>query len=124
MGDPRIIDIELDDRTILWRSADVEQERRIAIYDLLEENRFRPVVELERPCDGQFKLLLRVEEGRLIMDLSDGESARVGSISFALAPFRRTSREYFAICDSYYKAIRNATPQQYEKTEERKREGE
>lgn len=114
MGDPRIIEIELDDRTILWRSADVEQERRIAIYDLLEENRFRPVVELERPCDGPFKLLLRVEEGRLIMDLSDGESARVGSISFALAPFRRTIREYFAICDSYYKAIRNATPMQIE----------
>src|SRR3546814_16608005 len=98
MGDPRIIDIELDDRTILWRSADVEQERRIAIYDLLEENRFRPVVELERPCDGPFKLLLRVEEGRLIMDLSDGESARVGSNSFALAPFRRTIRESFSIC--------------------------
>src|SRR3546814_4366464 len=73
-----------------------------------------PVVELERPCDGPFKLLLRVEEGRLIMDLSDGESARVGSISFALAPFRRTIREYFAICDSYYKAIRNATPMQIE----------
>src|SRR3546814_6397949 len=50
----------------------------------------------------------------LIMDLSDGESARVGSISFALAPFRRTIREYFAICDSYYKAIRNATPMQIE----------
>src|SRR3546814_1903141 len=48
------------------------------------------------------------------MDLSDGESARVGSISFALAPFRRTIREYFAICDSYYKAIRNATPMQIE----------
>src|SRR3546814_14244414 len=97
MGDPRIIDIELDDRTILWRSADVEQERRIAIYDLLEENRFRPVVELERPCDGPFKLLLRVEEGRLIMDLSDGHSAPVGSTSLALSPLPRPTRAFFAI---------------------------
>lgn len=114
MADPRIIDIQLDDRTIIWRSADVEQERRIAIYDLLETNHFCPAGPLDRPCDGPFKLLLRVEDGRLAMDLSDADGSPVGLISLTLAPFRRTIREYFAICDSYYKAIRNATPMQIE----------
>src|SRR3546814_5257169 len=65
MADPRIIDVQLDERTILWRSADVEQERRIAIYDLLEGNHFAP----RRPHDdgyaGPYRLTLAVEEGRL-----------------------------------------------------------
>lgn len=114
MADPRIIDIQLDDRTIIWRNADVEQERRIAIYDLLEGNYFRPVAMLDRACDGPYRLLLRVEDGRLVMDLADGDDQPLGIINFTLAPFRRTIREYFAICDSYYKAIRNATPMQIE----------
>ena len=114
MPDPRIIDVQLDDRTIIWRNADVEQERRIAIFDLLEGNYFRPVIALERDCDGPYRLLLRVEDGRLIMDLADGDGLSLGAISLTLAPFRRIIREYFAICDSYYKAIRSATPMQIE----------
>ena len=114
MPDPRIIDVQLDDRTIIWRNADVEQERRIAIFDLLEGNHFHPVIALERPCDGPYKLLLRVEDGRLILHLADGDGLALGAISLTLAPFRRIIREYFAICDSYYKAIRSATPMQIE----------
>lgn len=114
MADPRIIDVELDDRTIIWRNADVEQERRIAIYDLLEDNHFQPVAGLDRDHGGPFKLLLRVEDGRLVMDVSDGDGDPLGAINLTLAPFRRTIREYFAICDSYYKAIRNAAPMQIE----------
>src|SRR3546814_16799415 len=67
MADPRIIDVQLDERTILWRSADVEQERRIAIYDLLEGNHFAP----RRPHDdgyaGPYLLPLAVEEGSLAL---------------------------------------------------------
>lgn len=114
MSDPRIIDIRLDERTIIWRNADVEQERRIAIFDLLEGNHFKPMVALERACDGPYRLTLRVEDGRLAMDLANDDGAPLGTIAVALAPFRRTIREYFAICDSYYKAIRNATPMQIE----------
>lgn len=114
MADPRIIDVQLDDRTIIWRNADVEQERRIAIYDLLEANHFHPAGPLDRPCGGPFKLLLRVEDGRLAMDLADADGGPLGQIGLTLAPFRRTIREYFAICDSYYQAIRNATPMQIE----------
>jgi uncharacterized protein (UPF0262 family) len=103
----RIIAIELDERTVIWRNADVEQERRVAIFDLLEGNCFRP---LGIAHDGPYRLLLRVEEGRLVMDLFDEARAPLGSVQLGLAPFRRTVREYFAICESYYKAIRNASP--------------
>lgn len=104
--DNRIVAVELDERTVIWRNADVEQERRVAIFDLLEGNMFRP---LEVDGHGPWRLVLRVEDGRLAIDLS-GEDATTGSVLLGLAPFRRVVREYFAICDSYYKAIRNASP--------------
>lgn len=105
--DPRIVAVELDERTVIWRNADVEQERRVAIFDLLEGNMFRP---LEVDGAGPWRLVLRVEDGRLAMDLTQEGGVTVGSILLGLAPFRRVVREYFAICDSYYKAIRNASP--------------
>ena len=105
MGDPRIIDVKLDDRTIIWRNADVEQERRIAIFDLLEDNHFNPIGH-----DGPFRILLRVEDNRLAVDLKDEADAPLETIRLGLARFRRPIRDYFAICDSYFKAIRSATP--------------
>jgi uncharacterized protein (UPF0262 family) len=110
-GDHRIVAVELDERTVLWRNADVEQERRVAIFDLLEGNRFRPV---ELGGDGPWRLVLRVEDGRLAMDLTEEGGSVSGTVLLGLGPFRRTVREYFAICDSYYKAIRNAAPSQIE----------
>lgn len=105
MGDPRIIDVKLDDRTIIWRNADVEQERRIAIFDLLEDNRFQPIGH-----EGPFRILLRVEDNRLAIDLKDERDEPLETIRLSLARFRRPIRDYFAICDSYFKAIRSATP--------------
>jgi uncharacterized protein (UPF0262 family) len=106
-ADHRIVAVELDERTVIWRNADVEQERRVAIFDLLEGNMFRP---LEIDGRGPWRLVLRVEDGRLAMDLTDEGGGEQGSVLLGLAPFRRVVREYFAICDSYYKAIRNAAP--------------
>lgn len=114
MSDPRIIDIELDQRTILWRNADVEQERRIAIFDLLEENYFAPVRDHADGYKGPYKVKLRVEEGRLVMEIGRSDATPLEAIILGLARFRRPIRDYFAICDSYYQAIRNATPQQIE----------
>ncbi len=109
MADPRIIDVQLDERTILWRNADVEQERRVAIFDLLEGNCFDFVGH-----DGPFRIVLRVEEGRLAIDIADEAGAPIETVILPLSPFRRTVRDYFAICDSYYKAIRASTPTQIE----------
>ena len=112
-SDPRIIAVDLDEHTILWRNADVEQERRVAIFDLLEANRFAPIGGMGGH-GGPWRILLRVEEGRLVMELADDGGGPRGSIMLGLGPFRRTVREYFAICESYYKAIRNASPAQIE----------
>lgn len=107
MADHRIVAIELDERTVIWRNADVEQERRVAIFDLLEGNVFRP---MEIAGEGPWRLVLRVEDGRLAIDVSEHDGDASGTVLLGLAPFRRVVREYFAICDSYYKAIRNAAP--------------
>jgi uncharacterized protein (UPF0262 family) len=114
MTDPRIIDISLDEQTIIWRNADVEQERRIAIFDILEENHFAPQREHPDGYQGPYKVALRVEEGRLAIDMSRENGEYLESVILGLGRFRRPIRDYFAICDSYYQAIRQATPQQIE----------
>ena len=114
MADPRIIDVSLDERTILWRNADVEQERRIAIYDLLEGNRFAPQRVHADGYAGPYRVRLRVEDGRLAIDIRRADDTPLETLVLGLARFRRPIRDYFAICDSYYQAIRNATPQQIE----------
>jgi uncharacterized protein (UPF0262 family) len=114
MDSARISHIELDDATILWRNADIEQERRIAIYDLVEENRFQPVRSVERGLDGPWRLRLSVAEGRLQMVIRDCNDQSAEVLLIGLAGFRRPVREYFAICDSYYQAIRKASAQEIE----------
>jgi uncharacterized protein (UPF0262 family) len=101
MADPRIIDIQLDERSILKRNPDIEQERRIAIFDLLEGNRFDVAGH-----DGPFRVTLRVEEGRLAIEVADAAGEKLETIRLGLARFRRPVRDYFAICDSYFKAVR------------------
>ncbi|MGN6121960.1 MAG: UPF0262 family protein, partial [Sphingomonas oligoaromativorans] len=64
MSDPRIIDITLDERTILWRNADIEQERKVALLDLLNDNYFKPLRPASDGYEGPYKVALRVEEGR------------------------------------------------------------
>jgi uncharacterized protein (UPF0262 family) len=110
----RIAHIALDDETILWRSADIEQERRVAIYDLIEENTFRPVRASDAGHDGPYRLLLSVRDGRLSLDIRDEHDAPLELLLLGLARFRRPIREYFAICDSYYQAIRKATAAEIE----------
>ena len=114
MTDPRIIDITLDERTILWRNADVEQERRIAIFDLLEDNYFAPQRPHADDYAGPYRVLLRVEDGRLVIEIKREDGEPLEAIILGLGRFRRPIREYFAICDSYYQAISNASPQQIE----------
>ena len=114
VADHRIKDITLDDRTILWRSADVEQERRIAIFDLLEENSFRPLRDYPDGYQGPYVLHLGVEEGRLVLAIAREDGSPLETLILSLGTLRRPIKDYFAICDSYYEAIRNATPQQIE----------
>lgn len=114
MADPRISEIELDEATILWRNADIEQERRIAIFDLIEENTFKPCRAFEAGYEGPYKLKLSVHDGRLQLDISDSGGQLLETLVLGLGRFRRPIREYFAICDSYYQAIRKATASEIE----------
>ena len=114
MPDYRISHISLDEDTILWRNADVEQERRVAIYDLIEENSFKPCRPVASGHHGPYRLKLSVQDGRLALDIRDAEDAPLETLLLGLARFRRPIREYFAICDSYYQAIRKATPAEIE----------
>ncbi len=113
-GAQRIAQVTLDEATILWRNADVEQERRVAIYDLIEENSFKPVRSAERGASGPYHLHLSVTDGRLAMDIKDTGEQLLETLLIGMARFRRPIREYFAICDSYYQAIRKATPAEIE----------
>ncbi|WP_375396814.1 UPF0262 family protein [uncultured Sphingomonas sp.] len=114
MADHRIKDVRLDERSILWRNADVEQERRIAIYDLIEGNLFRPWRVYPDGYAGPYLLTLGVEEGRLVLSLAREDDSPLETLILSLGTLRRPIRDYFAICDSYYAAIRNATPAQIE----------
>jgi len=105
MADPRIIDVELDERTIIRRSDEIEQEKRVAIFDLLEGNNFQP-----EGLDGPFRIRLRIEEGRLAIDVRDEVGRPLETIRLNLARFKRPVREYFAICESYFKAVRSDSP--------------
>ena len=110
----RIISIELDESTILWRSEDIEREHHTAMRDLVEENSFIPVRATERGQRGPWSLHLSVVESRLAMALRDGEGREAETIGLGLARFRRVVREYFAICDSYYQALRRASAREIE----------
>lgn len=112
--DQRISHISLDEETIIWRNADVEQERRVAIFDLIEENGFKPVRSAERGAQGPYRLDLAVQDGRLAMAIRDEQDNLLETLLIGLARFRRPIREYFAICDSYYQAIRKASPAEIE----------
>lgn len=114
MADPRITHIELDDATILWRNADIEQERRIAIFDLIEDNLFKPLRTFEAGHEGPYHLRLSVRDGRLSLEIGDEQGTALETLVLGLARFRRPIREYFAICESYYQAIRKATAQEIE----------
>ncbi|HEX3673794.1 MAG TPA: UPF0262 family protein [Rhizomicrobium sp.] len=110
MSDFRLSSIALDEKTVVRRTREIEQEREIAIYDLLEANAFT----LAGSLGGPYKLILGVEENRLIFDIRLEDDSEHGRVMLSLTPFRKVIKDYFLICDSYFKAIRNAPPSQIE----------
>jgi uncharacterized protein (UPF0262 family) len=109
-GEFRIADIVLDESSIVRRTREIEQERDIAIYDLKESNSFIP----EGSPGGPYKLVLGIEDNRLTFDIQLEDGSPHGKIMLSLTPFRRVVKDYFLICDSYFKAIRTAPPSQIE----------
>ena len=102
--------ILLDEKSVVRRSPAIEQEREVAISDLLENNRFRP----KGAASGPYRLSLSVKENRLILDIARENGVAVARIQLSLRPFSRVIKDYFLVCDNYYKAMRSAAPSQIE----------
>lgn len=106
----RLVKVSLDEKSVVRRSPEVEHERAVAIYDLIEDNTFTPVG--EHP--GPFGLRLRIEESRLVFDIRDEADEPLGQVLLSLTPFRRIVKDYFEVCESYFEAIKTASPSKIE----------
>ena len=106
----RIAQITLDENTVIRRSPDIEHERRIAIYDLLEANSFQPVGAFE----GPYNVLMGMEENRLELNIRNSDDDPLTRVLVPLMPFRRIIKDYFTICESYFQAIKTAQPSKIE----------
>ena len=101
--------IELDDKHIPPPTSEIEKERRVALHDLLEENRF------ELPSvSGPYHLILSIKEKRLVFEVSKEDRSPVIEFHLSLSPFRQVVKDYWAICESYYDAVKNLPPGQIE----------
>lgn len=107
----RIQDIQLDQKSIVRWSPEVEHERNVAIFDLLEANRFAL---LQDGFAGPYKLVLSLRESNLILDVAADGQDQAAELVLSMRPFRSVIKDYFLICDSYYQAIRGATPSRIE----------
>jgi uncharacterized protein (UPF0262 family) len=105
-ADPRcrLVSIVLDEASIGRSNPDVEHERAIAIYDLIEENSFAPVGDAG---PGPYALRIALAERRLVLAVARADGAPVVTHILSLTPFRRVVKDYFLVCDSYYAAIRS-----------------
>lgn len=106
----RIAHVQLDEKTFVRRRPEVEHERSIAIFDLLEENYFAPV----GPFTGPYHLHLSLVENRLVFDVRTAEDQKLTDAALPLRPFQGIVKDYLMVCESYYAAIRKATPAQIE----------
>jgi uncharacterized protein (UPF0262 family) len=106
----RLVAVRLDERSIGRGLPDQEHERAVAIYDLVEENCFRPVGDE----GGPYRLVISLQEGRLVFDIRAETEEPIVAHILSLTPFRKVIRDYFAICESYYAAIRTASAAQIE----------
>jgi uncharacterized protein (UPF0262 family) len=105
----RIIDIVLDEESVARRSPEVEHERAVALFDLIEENDFALV-----GTPGPYRLRIGIFEQRLVFDVRDEGDTKLRDIVLSLTPFRKVVKDYFLVCESYYAAIKKLSPSQIE----------
>jgi len=106
----RLIEITLDEKSVGRKSPDVEHERKVAIFDLLEDNRFA----LAEHEEGPYTLQLSIAENRLVFAVGDEAKRPITSFMLSLAPFRKLVKDYFLVCETYYEAIKTAPPSRIE----------
>lgn len=106
----RIVNITLDEQSVVRRSPEVEHERRVAIFDLLESNHFA----LTDARDGPYHLHLSIVDNRLILIIYDTDDEFIKKIPVPVSPYRRLIKDYFTVCESYFEAIKRSAPSQIE----------
>jgi uncharacterized protein (UPF0262 family) len=110
-----LFDIILDEDTIRRNTPDIDHEREVAIFDLLEENYFELAPREGKPLvSGPFILTLSLVENRLLFHIADQQNNHLVAHTLSLSPFKKTIKDYFLICESYFEAIKTATPQRIE----------
>ncbi|SFA80306.1 Uncharacterized protein, UPF0262 family [Poseidonocella pacifica] len=109
----RLAHIELDDSALPPPTPEIEQERRVAIFDLLEDNKFA-LPEKDDTPEGPYRLTLCIREQRLVFDLRTEADAPASEFHLSLSPFRQVVKDYFQICESYFDAVRRLPPSQIE----------
>lgn len=111
----RLVEVRLDDSGLPPPTPEIEQERRVAIFDLLEQNLFRlPGRADAEPVPGPYRLDLSVQDRRLVFDISTAEGRPAHVFHLSLSPFRQVIKDYFAICASYFDAVKRLPPAQIE----------
>lgn len=107
----RIIDIQLDQGSVVRWNPEIDHERKVAIFDLLEKNHFAPA----DGAEGPFLVKLAIRETRLVMDLRDqADTEDLGQIILPIGSLRRVIKDYFNVCQSYFEAIKQSGPGQIE----------
>lgn len=110
-----ICHIEIDETGLATPTPEIEQERKVAIFDLLEDNSFGlPQRDGRALPDGPFRLALAIREGRLVFDIATETEKRIGEFHLSLGPFRQVVKDYFQICESYFEAVKRLPPSQIE----------
>ncbi len=111
----RISHIELDDSGLPAPTPEIEQERRVAVFDLLEDNSFAlPDRDGRAAPDGPYRLALAIRERRLVFSVDTDAGDRAAEFHLSLGPFRQVVKDYFQICESYFAAVKTLPPSQIE----------
>ncbi|MCE8514102.1 UPF0262 family protein [Ruegeria pomeroyi] len=111
----RISHIELDDSNLPPPTPEIEQERKVAIYDLLEENSFALPARDDRAVpDGPYRVNLSIRDKRLVFDIQTEDEEKAAEFHLSLGPFRQVVKDYFQICESYFNAVKTLPPSQIE----------
>ena len=108
----RLIAIDIDDRGLAKPTPEMDQERKVAIFDLLEENCFTLPRAAEFP--GPYRLLLALREGRLVFAVASQAGDKVAEFHLSLGPFRQVVKDYTQICESYFEEVRILPPARIE----------
>ncbi len=111
----RICHIEIDERGLIRPTPEIEQERRVAIYDLLEENSFGLPPKPDRESlEGPYRVTLAIRDSRLVFDIGTEDGGPAAEFHLSLGPFRQVVKDYFQICESYFDAVKRLPPSQIE----------